>query len=746
MEYINTHFVALDDLDSVDDHILQLHERLLKITAAVDERKLGASKSIPESTARLLAQIESVDPGQLRSLIQQHGTEEVKRRFEGLLEEKAQIETQREALVLGAELEHILDNGSSLGLDELKNCAKRAEEIDQFDIRELLDAKLAEVITQRKQQLLPKLDKLLQEIKWLSPKELVSVPSSTMKEISSTIGLLVDLQAISAVPHYPDVWWAMESLVKPFVVRFNYHFSQASETNRMSRPEWALNYVEKFFDDHLPSIELVLGDVFLKHNRIAVFEIITAALVPVREKISTMTQLLNSHIEKANEADDLAALEKYGRVLSHLIFEMASFDQRLRINHKYNPHLESLETPPEKKWLGLTGDIFTGSALKDSPVVTNWLNLELQLAKKRFDSDIIGAADAFSIDYEYDASSANPHNVLKPSYSAFALVKLFDNLTTHFKTLSIVKYQLKYVSNIQLTFLDEYLKALEHTFRAFNESLSSKLIANFLPGSKQEPATTTPVVVNNGLKGLEMLTGIYCSLKFIIQHMEQWSGELLFIQLWNFYKTIATSPVAEESIFSSALEEYQAMLKRVFSKYEEFFRKEIRAALKLFVNSSSWVIGDENHKNQPSSQLSHFITIVPAYASFLRRSLPDADYFLVTSKICDSFSRTFQEYVVTNNQFNANGVEQLKTDFDCLLGHLAGPLMLNEDHALFSNANNRNYKKVIQSLEMLRTVDVSTAKLLRSNAVDASEVRHRFSDKLDCLSDREVNDLLFRIV
>lgn len=747
MEYINAHFVALDDLQNVDDHILQLNDRLLKISSAVDDKKTGTSKSIPESTSRLLAQLENISPDQLKSLLLEHGTQDVKSRYDGLLEEKAQIETQREALALGAEIEDILDRGDSLGLDDLKDCARRAEEIDQFDIRELLDAKLMEVINHRKQQLLPKLDALLKDIKWLSPKEQVSVPASTMKEITTTIGQLVDLQAISVVPHYPNVWWALESLVKPFVVRFNYHFSQASETNRMSRPEWALNYVEKFFEDYLSSIELVLGDVFVKHGRVGVFEVITAALVPVREKITGMTQLLNSHIEKANEEDNLSDLEKYGRVLSHLIFEMASFDQRLRINYKYNPHVECFEKAPERKWLGLTGDNFMGSSLKDSPVVTNWLNLELQLAKKRFDSDIIGAVDAFSIDYEYDASSANAHNVLKPSYSAFALVKLFDNLTTHFKTLSIVKYQLKYVSNIQLTFLDEYLKALENTFKVFNESLSSKLIANFLPGSaKQEATTTTPVVVNNGLKGLEMLTGIYCSLKFIIQHMEEWSGELLFIQLWNFYKSIATSTVTDESIFTSSLDEYQAMLKRVFSKYEEFFRKEIRAALKQFVNSGVWVIDDESHKNQPSTLLSNFITIVPAYMSFLRRSLPDADYFFVTSKVCDSFSRIFQEYVVTNNQFNANGVEQLKTDFDCLLGHLAGPLMLNEDHALFTNSKNRNYKKVLQSLDMLSTLDVSTAKLLRSNAVEASEVRLRFLDNLDCLSDREVNDLLFRIV
>lgn len=166
----------------------------------------------------------------------------------------------------------------------------------------------------------------------------------------------------------------------------------------------------------------------------------------------------------------------------------------------------------------------------------------------------------------------------------------------------------------------------------------------------------------------------------------------------------------------------------------------------MFVNSAVWVIDDESPKNQPSTQLSNFITIVPAYMSFLKRALPETDYFLVTSKVCDCFASIFHEYVVTNNQFNSNGVEQLKTDFDCLVSHLSVPLMLNDDHTLFTNVNNRNYKKVLQSLEMLSSLDAATAKSLRNNAVEPLQIRERFSTKLDCLTDREVNDLLFRII
>ncbi|GEQ67270.1 hypothetical protein JCM33374_g934 [Metschnikowia sp. JCM 33374] len=545
-------------------------------------------------------------------------------------------------------------------------------------------------------------------IKWLSPKEKVTIDSETFKQISKLFSDLIELQASVGVPSYPDVWWGLDTLVSPFVVRFNFHFRESAETNKLTKPEWALSYVEEFLGETLPTLEFIVADTFYKHGRIGVFEIISAVLVPVRDKLNQMLAIINQNI--AASVEDEKTTDQFGRLLSHLIFEATSFDQRLRNTYKYNPFVESVEVAPEKKWMGLTGDILISNE-KENVSVNNWLSLELRLAKKRFDTEIIAPKNAFDIDYEFTASSEAPDSIVKPTYSAYGLAKLFDNLTSHFKTINIVKYQLKYVSQIQLVFLEQYLEQLQKQFRQFNDSLGSKLISSFLPSStKSEATSSTQTAVTNGLTGLEMLTGIYCSTKFIVERMEEWSENLIYIQLWNYCQS--SSGAAGDSIFDSSIDEYKTLLSKVASKYEDFFRKEVRGALKDYVNASNWNIEDPHYKVQVSSSLSGFTTTIPAYASYLKRALPEIDYFIISNKICDSYAYILLEYVITNNQFNKRGLEQLQADIDYLYGVLKGDLMLDHSHK-YSNAENKSYKRVTQSIEMMNRFDAAGAKMLK---------------------------------
>lgn len=748
MEYINTNFVSLRDLEDIDTRINELSERKLLISSAIKSKTANdvvpkeevpgiAIEGLVQAIKGMLASSPSLES--VENLIRQNGELAVLRELRQHTISKNQLETRCLALKDAAAVEAQLETADPADSSVLGEISKSIAQIQDSAIQSTLSAQLNNIIDSRKSSLVSALLLLLADIKWLSPSEKVLIPSQKLKEIVANFTALVDLQAVRGVPEYPNVWWAVEVLVQPFVMRFNYHFNQSTETNKISKPEWALSFVESFFGDNMASLELVVGNAFVKHNRIGPFEVLTAALVPVREKLLKMAYMLNDNIDEYKNDEDSTSLERNGRLLSHLIFETTSFDQRLRHIYKYNPHITDLNQAPQKKWMGLTGDILLAEH-GDSLPVNNWLALELRLANKRFSTEIIGASNAFEIDYEFDASS---NGVLKPSYSAYALVKLFDNLTTHFKTLTIVKYQLKYVSNIQLTFLDEYLEALEKSFGQFQVSLRLKLISNFLPSAGKADTNSAPAIISNGLKGLEILTGLYCLIKFVAERMEEWSEDLVFIQLWNSYKSFAASKVEEDSIFDSALKQYSSLLLRVFNKYEEFFRKEVRGALKEYVNSCVWTI--ETPKNQPSPQLSNFITILPAYMSYLKRSLPEVDYFLVSSKVCDTFASVLHEYVITNNKFNKNGVEQLKQDFDCMVGFVSDILLLDPE-SKFSNAGNRNYNKVKQSIELMGRFDATTAKVLKTQFSSAGDIREEFENKLDCLSDHDCNDLLHRIV
>lgn len=751
MDFLNANFVSLKDLESIDDYVNLLSDQKLGISRAiegaigVDPHQITTEENV--NIERLLTSIQqlSADGNEsiVNNLIEHNGALKVLVDLKEAVVEKTALQTDNALLKDAALLETtILSLSDASEISELLEVSQKVVEFEGTAVGHTLSEELTQVIQDRKENLMLKLKPILELIKWLAPKESVSIPSKTLKEISSTFSQLVDLQTAEQIPEYPETWWGLDVLLHPFMVRFNYHFNQQNETNKISRPEWALQFVETFLFDIMPVLELVIGNSFRKHGRIGVMEVLTAALVPVRSKLLKMVQVINENIMRSG--DDGAALERNGRLLSHLIFETTSFDQRLRSAYKYNPYITDFKEAPKRKWVGLTGDILLDKN-EESTAVTNWLNLELRLAKQRFDKDIMGALNAFDIDFEYNASSKQP-DILKPSYSAYALVKLFDNLTSHFKTLSIVKYQLKYVSDIQLTFLDEYLGALQKQFGHFNESLSLKLISNFLPGTvKADTPSASHSVISNGLKGLEILSGIYCLLKYVIEQMQEWSEDLLFIQLWNSYRSLSAKKETENSIFGSAISQYTNLLNKVATRYADFFMREIRDAFKEYVNSCTWTSADTEVRTLPSPQLSALTSIIPTYMAYLQRTLPEIDYFLVASKVCDSYFTVVHDYIITNNKFTKSGLKMLQIDMDYLGEYLSAPLLI-DPQCKYSNAGNRQYKRVLQSIEMMEHFDGAAAKLMKRDVESNDTVRSQFDDQLDCLGENDIRDLLFRIV
>lgn len=750
MEYVNGHFFTVEDLDDIDEHLALLNEQKTQLDQPDLDNSVSNNESIAET---VISAIHSIDATKstiedIDLLIHRYGPLGIFMELKQMLLSRDSLSEQSQSLETGARIEQLLKT-PALSLSDLESAFNESKTLSDLEIAAELADQLHGKVDIHRKKLSEELSTLLAEIKWLSPKESLSVDAGRFKHLTSLFSLLVRLQAISVgPPEYPAAWWALEVLTRPFRIRFDYHFNLNTDTNKMSRPEWALSFLESFLADNLPAFEALIGDTFVAYERVGVFELITALLVPVREKLVSMSNTFNSSILEAKNTSDSTVLEKYGRVLSHLIFETTSFDQRLRSVYKYTPFIENLQMAPKKKWLGLTGDILRGDddSANDSTLAANWLDLEFRLASGRFEKDIISVESAFDIDFEFDASSANAAYSLKPTYSAYALVKLFDNLTSHFKTLSIVKYQLKYVSNIQLTFLDKYLKAVSGSFRECNKSLSSNIIGTFLPGSaRHDTNSSVHDVINNGLKLLTHLTGLYCSLKFIVNSMTRWSEELVFVQLWNFYKSTSTNSIEEKSIFDGSISQYTDLLAKVGDKYDDFFRKQTRTTLRHYVNTCVWNIEDSATKDQPSELLSTFVTVATSYMSFLKRALPEPDYFIVASKMCDSFSMIFHEYIVTNNQFNKNGVLQLSTDFSYLERKLEDTLLLGTD-SFFTNASNKNFQKVKQSIELLQALDSETAKNLRKSPTGAQEVRSLTPSIFDALSDRECNDLIFRIL
>mmetsp|Transcript_5215 Transcript_5215/g.5873 ORF Transcript_5215/g.5873 Transcript_5215/m.5873 type:complete len:777 (-) Transcript_5215:9501-11831(-) len=776
MEYMNANFTSVKDLENIDDRISELEALKLKIHEAVkakvsdnsrsdsivstryEEEKNKRVEDVLEGLKSLLTKPDDEALVQIGELSDQYGNiavlDNARLLYKRRLELKHGLAFLQEARVLETEI-------GSLSIEDLSKVLKAkdtlqslASEHETVPINNEVVQQLSEALDKKIISFRSKLEEefknLLEEIKWLAPKsEKRSIPQAKVASIHTYMSKLFEVQSINDTPEYPETWWAFDILLEPIIVRFNYHFNTANkETNKLSKPEWALNFIENFLSENLLYLKLVVGDTIKSFSGIIDYEIITTLLNPVREKMFKMINSINENIARLEERKENR--EKSGRILSHLIFELSSFDQRLRNVYKFNPYVKDIAIAPSKKWMGLTGDILLHGDIEDLAAL-NWLNFEFELATERFNTEIIQSEKAFKIDFDYQASQEYKvfhERLLKPTYSAYNLTKLFNNLTSHHKTLNIVKYQLKYVSNIQLKLIDLYHDKLKQLLRSFNDSFNLKLVLNFIPGglSNDNSTNTDSNNTKNGLKGLEILTELYCLTKFISNHLEQWSEELVFIQLWNSYKSISNKTHAFGlTIFDNSMSDFQTLLSKILDNYEHFFRKEIKTSLKNYVNSSQWDISANNNL-EASSDLSLLVNNLPIYMSYLEKCLSDLDYYLITNKIVTLLCVVLREFIITNNQFSATGVKQLKVDFEFIIAQLKHSLLLLLSLNDYSNINNKDYLKVTESIDFLLKIDSQTAKLYKNHYDKISELRLKFDSRLKHLSNHEINDLVFRIL
>lgn len=776
MEYMNANFTSIRDLDSIDDRISELEACKLKIDEAVKAKVSNDSRSSSNVSTQyeekknrrveevlgelnlLLTKPDDEALAQVGTLIEDYGNLAVLDNVSLLYKRKQKLKLGMAFLQNARDLEAEIE---SLAIEDITRVSQTKDRLQKLAIgheiipvsikviKQLSDA-LGDKIATFKKKLEDEFRNVLEEIKWLAPKfEKRSIPQAKMASIHTYMSKLFELQSINSTPEYPDTWWATDVLLEPIVVRFNYHFNTANkETNKLSKPEWALNFIENFLSENLLYLKLVIGDTIKPFSGIIDYEIINTLLNPVREKMFKMIESINENIAKSQEGQENR--EKSGRILSHLIFELSSFDQRLRNVYKFNPYVKDIAILPSKKWMGLTGDILLHGDNENLAAV-NWLNFEFELATERFNTEIIHSEKAFKIDFDYQASQEPKtfhERLLKPTYSAYNLTKLFNNLTSHHKTLNIVKYQLKYVSNIQLKLIELYYDKLKQLLRNFGDSFNLKLVLNFIPGGLGNDSSTNTDSNNtkNGLKGLEILTELYCLTKFVNNNLEQWSEELVFIQLWNSYKSISNKTHSFGlTIFDNSISDFLSLLSKILSNYEQFFRKEIKASLKNYVNSSQWDIGTNNNL-EASSDLSLLVNNLPIYMSYLEKCLSDLDYYLITNKIVTLLSVVLREFIITNNQFSATGVKQFKVDFEFIISQLKRSLLLSLSLNDNSNINNKEYLKVNESIEFLLEIDTQTAKLFKNHYDKIPELRSKFDGGLKHLSNNEINDLVFRIL
>lgn len=132
--------------------------------------------------------------------------------------------------------------------------------------------------------------------------------------------------------------------------------------------------------------------------------------------------------------------------------------------------------------------------------------------------------------------------------------------------------------------------------------------------------------------------------------------------------------------------------------------------------------------------------------SYLEKCLSDLVYYLITNMIVTLLCVVLREFIITNNQFSATGIKQLKIDFEFIISQLKHSLLLLLSLNDYSNINNNEYLKVNESIEFLLKIDSQTAKLYKNHYDKIPELRSKFDGELKHLSNHEINDLVFRIL
>lgn len=717
----------------------------------IDDSKLNDAVEKIVSVVQVVTSLDDLNEAydNIHALILEFGDIPLLREIQVQLKKKQVAEIQTEYLLKYQQIESKLTEDASL--EDLRAISLQINEMHAPELVSQVDQE----INRRSANLEGELQSLIKENKWLSKTTVSNAALTSITKISES---LIELQSIRNSPSYPDTWWALERLLEPVITRFHYHFDTPNkDTNKLSKPEWALNFIENFLEDNLPLLNTVVDQQFKKIHRIGTYEIITTLLVPVRNKMNKVIKVINTNLK--SEYDNKVR-EKYGVLLSHLVFELSSFDQRLRNKYRYNPFATDSSGPVVEKWTGITGDIFLD---EKNRAFESWLEFEKTLAVKRFNLEIINTNDWIKVDFDYQPhklSNEDPsarRRYLRPTFSAYGLVKLIENLNTHFQTLRIVKFQLKYVSSIQLHLLELYLGELTQEHKTFTDQ-NTKSVLTMIPGGIETNAKNSNKREADIIVSLEKLTEIYCSTKFVNNWIQKWNEDLVFIQLWKLYQSFSSSDLdadMNDGLFSSISTKYDKLLDKTLDSYLGILRVEIKQLLKAFVNTSQWDLANPETDLLPSKELNSIINTLPNYLDIIEKSVSKVDYFAVSNMAVTIISELLYEYVITNNRFSRTGIDQLILDFNYLASSLHATLLLNtrrlssitrlDDNSL-SNDGNRGYVKVVQAIDILDSVLPSLAAEIKHQDRAIDNLRKDYGHGIGAMKNSEIKDLLNRII
>ncbi|KAG7855395.1 hypothetical protein KL939_004570 [Ogataea angusta] len=626
--FLNQNFTSIDDLASVDQVIKHIEDGRLRLK---EQTNPEGGQSRWALAGSLIQQLESIvdqdDIAAIDVLIQKYGKIELLTSSKQELSKKLVLKNIKTLYDRYLDLTDKLNDFELLELPKLEvddaigRLEKLRMEVKAYEETEtdlpsvaashteyidLLRAKFQSVVGgELRERLASEFEALIRD--WDNEQKTKTNDIASMRK---TFGQLARLQSICNLRDQTDAFWALDCLASNFKVKFVYHFEGSSETNRLNKPEYALNYLQAYLKRSVPAVEKLFGSTFRQYfpNKSIKKNFIISLLKPVKEKFDW----------------EMGAVSKHEGLLSHLILELQKFDQNLSKTYNF--------TPAEPEYTRL---LTSSLILSNEDVFNLWLNNEKNFVNHRYE-EIISKKDAFTIDKDFVENGKT-----KPTRSAINLKSLLEGISNNYAMLP-TKFQVKFLSEVQLRLLNLYFANLKQGFNALDTIIHGK--------------------INDEVSVLERICRIWCSSKYIIETMATWGESIVFLELWS---SINGNSRLETTFFDSVIKGYnKELMMQLPRKIHAYFERELNKTMKsYFISHSSWATMSENEPG-PSRELDVALAALKNDLTYLRTVVSYSDFLKIQLILSDAITSYFERNVIYCNKFSVGGALQLEADYN----------------------------------------------------------------------------------
>lgn len=373
-------------------------------------------------------------------------------------------------------------------------------------------------------------------------------------------------------------------------LRIRFNFESDRKTCQIDKPEWLFQYFFKLVDPHLSwlkgTVQPLLSQVFPQFLALNCF---CSSLLP------SVFHAAKFYLENC----------KYeGPLLHHFIEESFKFDHDIIENYFFYFSAD---------WLGLT----TTSLVNDESAFDLWFNYEKASVDAQF-AEISKNPQAWVIDYD----STDISLMSRPIVFGLNLGQLFDQTTDLYKNLRAQRLQLRFLNEIQLNLIDDYVAALKQC--------------------KNHPQAD-----------FDDYGKVLGSVSYLIQFLTQRNNQLLFIDIHDAIRVLG------DGLFDEVIDSLEVFKTTCVDELGRLFSKAFGQLFKQYIRNRQFSDELSQELFAPCSKLKQRL-------QGFRKIFNSLDYELLIVKFSTELAEFLRKNVVQAGRFTPNEGIKLDSEIDYL--------------------------------------------------------------------------------